>query len=56
MRSGRPGWRVDVKRQAGELLGEPDDDLVDWDEVADLVEDACRLVAPKCLVARLDRS
>jgi hypothetical protein len=27
---------------------------VDWDEVADIVEDAYRLVAPKRLVAQLD--
>jgi hypothetical protein len=27
---------------------------VDWEEVADLVEDAYRMVAPKTLVARLD--
>ena len=27
---------------------------VDWDEVADLVEDAYRTVAPKRLVAELD--
>ena len=27
---------------------------VDWDEVADIVEDAYRLVAPKKLVAQLD--
>ncbi|MGH8776673.1 MAG: MmcQ/YjbR family DNA-binding protein [Jiangellaceae bacterium] len=27
---------------------------VDWDEVADIVEDAYRMVAPKTLVARLD--
>lgn len=26
---------------------------VDWDEVADLIEDAYRMVAPKGLVARL---
>lgn len=28
---------------------------VDWDELADLVEESYRLVAPKRLVARLDR-
>jgi len=28
---------------------------VDWDEIADLVEDAYRTVAPKRLVAELDR-
>jgi hypothetical protein len=27
---------------------------VDWDEIADIVEDAYRVIAPKTLVARLD--
>ena len=29
-------------------------DGIDWDEIAELVEDAYRLVAPKTLVAKLD--
>ena len=29
---------------------------VDWDEIADIVEDAYRLIAPKRLVAELDAS
>jgi hypothetical protein len=32
-----------------------DVDDVDWDEIADLVEDAYRMVAPKRLVALLDQ-
>ena len=28
---------------------------VDWNEVADIVEDAYRMVAPKSLVAKLDQ-
>jgi hypothetical protein len=31
------------------------DEPVDWDDVADLVEDAYRVVAPKRLVVELDR-
>jgi hypothetical protein len=40
----------------GMFLDESDGDLFDWGEVADIVEIAYRLVAPKCLVARLDGS
>ena len=40
----------------GMFLDEPDGDLVDWDKVADIIEDANRLVAPTRLVARLDGS
>jgi len=40
----------------GMFLDEPDGDLVDWDKVADIIEDAYRLVAPTRLVARLDGS
>ncbi len=40
----------------GMFLDESDGDLVDWDEVADIVEIAYRLVAPKRLVAQLDGS
>lgn len=32
-----------------------DRDEVDWDEVADLVTDSYRLIAPRRLVAQLDR-
>ena len=42
--TGKRGWlgiRLDV-------------DVVDWDEVARLIEDAYRLTAPKSLVAHLD--
>ena len=38
----------------GLFLDESDSDRRDWDEVADIIEDAYRLVAPKHLVARLD--
>ena len=30
------------------------DVAVDWDEVADLVDESYRMTAPKCLLARLD--
>lgn len=39
----------------GMFLDDTASDLVDWDEVADILEDAYRLVAPKRLVARLAR-
>ncbi len=38
----------------GMFLDEASDDPIMWDEVADLVRDAYRLVAPKALVTRLD--
>jgi len=38
----------------GMFLDETDCEPVDWDEVAAIVEDAYRLVAPKRLVTRLD--
>jgi hypothetical protein len=44
---------VGVRGWVGVYLDVPD---VDWDEVAELVVDAYRTVAPKRLVARLDGS
>ena len=38
----------------GMFLDESSGDLVDWDEVASVLEDAYRLAAPKHLVARLN--
>ena len=38
----------------GMFLDERDGDVVDWDEVADVIENAYRLVAPKRSIARLD--
>ncbi|MCU1657977.1 MAG: hypothetical protein JWO57_2633 [Pseudonocardiales bacterium] len=38
----------------GVFLDEPDPDEVDWDEIAAIVEDSYRLVAPKELIAQLD--
>ena len=37
-----------------DLVDERGDSRVDWDEVADIVETAFRMVAPKSLVATLD--
>jgi hypothetical protein len=48
----RPPY-VGVRGWVGVYLDVPD---VDWDEVAELVVDAYRSVAPKRLVARLDGS
>ena len=38
----------------GMFLDDRDGTPVDWDEVADIIEEAYRLVAPRRLVARLD--
>jgi hypothetical protein len=38
----------------GVYLDEPDLDQVDWDEIAAIVEDSYRLVAPSSLIAQLD--
>ena len=38
----------------GMFLDDTDGDLVDWHEVATLVEDAYRLIAPRGLAAQLD--
>lgn len=38
----------------GVSLDTTGDDAVDWDEIAAIVEDAYRLVAPKALIAELD--
>ena len=40
----------------GVYLDTVEDDRVDWKEVAAIIEDAFRTVAPKTLVAQLDRS
>lgn len=42
-------------RWLGMFLDTPGDDAVDWAEVAAVIEDAFRCVAPKSLVAALDR-
>jgi hypothetical protein len=39
----------------GVYLDDNDGDPVDWDEVAAIVEDAYRLIAPKKLIAELDQ-
>ena len=38
----------------GVFLDPSDDALVDWDEIAEILEDAFRLVAPASAVAQLD--
>ena len=38
----------------GVFLDTTGDDIVDWDEIAAIVEDAYRLVAPRSLIAELD--
>ena len=38
----------------GVFLDTTGDDVVDWDEIAGIIEDAYRLVAPKALIAGLD--
>ena len=53
---GEPTWFVEGKKTfvsgwVGVRLDVPD---VDWAEIADLVQDAYRQVAPKRLVAQLD--
>jgi hypothetical protein len=50
---GEPSWLVRDKKQRGS--GVSLDVPVDWDDVADIVEDAYRAVAPKRLVAALDQ-
>jgi hypothetical protein len=39
----------------GVYLGLPWDDAVDWDEIAAILGEAYRLVAPRQLLAQLDR-
>jgi hypothetical protein len=39
----------------GVFLDAPDDAAPDWDEIAEILEDAYRLVAPASAVAQLDR-
>ena len=51
-----PSARGVFRDWLGMFLDEPDGDRLDWDEVADVIEDAYRRVAPKYLVARLDGS
>ena len=38
----------------GVFLDRSGEDRVDWDEIAAIVEDAYRLVAPRTLIAQLD--
>jgi hypothetical protein len=40
----------------GVLVDTSGDAAVDWDEIADILEDAFRLVAPASAVAQLDRN
>ena len=39
----------------GVYLDTTGDDAVDWNEIAGILEDAFRIVAPRALVAKLDR-
>ena len=50
----RPGLPAPVRRPPGLARG-PAGRRVDWDEIAEWCEDAYRVVAPRSLVARLDR-
>ena len=47
--------RATFSNWLGVFLDAPDENRVDWEEIAGILEDAFRNVAPKALIAELDK-